>query len=367
MSIYPTSHLPGRKVLLNNGKEYFWFSGTDYLGMGHDEGFLNYLRQGISIYGTHYGSSRNNSLKLNIYEEAETALAKFSGAPTAITTSSGMWAGQLLVKELPEIIKAGFTSENVHLPKVHYHYAPRIHPALWGESYEVNNSSWGDWAKNVVVNVQERNHDEIHIILSDSVGSPFVENFDFSIFNALPFYRQIILIVDDSHGLGVLGSNGTGIYRNLSSIQQVKLIVTSSLNKALGIPAGVILGDERIISTIRKSPFFAGASPAPPAYMYAFKNLLDTNAYAPAHQKLQENIHHTAARLADTNLFIFKNDYPVFCSLDSKLFDFLEANGILASCFSYPQPTDPPVTRLVINAIHQKEDLDRLAEVCMTF
>jgi len=367
MSIYPTSHLPNRKVLLNNGKEYFWFSGTDYLGMGHHEGFQKFLHEGISTYGTHYGSSRNNSLRLNIYEEAETALAKFSGAPTALTTSSGMWAGQLLIKELPEIIRLGFRSDNIHFPKVHYHYAPRVHPALWGESYEINNSSWGDWAVNTVRLIQESNHDDIHIILSDSVGSPFVEHLDFSVFDSLPFYRHIFLIVDDSHGFGVLGQNGSGIYRALSSIQQVKLIVSSSLNKALGVPAGVILGDEHVISSIRKSPFFAGASPTTPAYMYALKKLLDTNVYAVQHQKLQENVRHIAMHLAATNLFVYKNDYPVFCSFDSKLFDFLEANGILASCFSYPQPTDPAVTRLVISAIHQKEDLDRLAEVCMKF
>ena len=367
MSIYPTSHLPSRKVLLNNGKEYLWFSGTDYLGMGHHEGFLSYLHEGISIYGTHYGSSRNNSLRLNIYDDAEIALAKFSGAPAALTTSSGMWAGQLLVKVLSEITTLGFQTGNVHFPKIYYHYAPRVHPALWGESYETNNPSWEDWARQTVQTIQESNQDHIHIILSDSVGSPFVENFDFSIFNTLPFYRQIFLVVDDSHGFGVLGQNGTGIYRELSSIKQVKLIVSSSLNKALGIPAGVILGDEQVILTIRKSPFFAGASPTAPAYMFALKKLLDNDVYAVEYQKLQENVRHTAERLTDTNLFVYKNDYPVFCSLDSKLFDFLEENGILGSCFSYPQPTDLPVTRLVISAIHQKEDLDRLAEVCMKF
>lgn len=367
MSIYPTSHLPNRKVLLNNGREYLWFSGTDYLGMGHHEGFLNYLHEGIRTYGTHYGSSRNNSLRLTVYDEAETALAKFSGAPAALTTSSGMWAGQLVVKELQEIMRLCFQTVNIRLPGVHYHYAPRVHPALWGESYGVNNSSWEDWAKKTVLDIHESNHEDIHILFSDSVGSPFVEHFDFSIFDTLPFNRQILLVVDDSHGFGVLGQNGTGIYRELSSIQQAKLIVVSSLNKALGIPGGAILAEDQIISGIRQSPFFAGASPAVPAYIYALKRFLETSAYTPAHQRLLENIHDVTALLTGTKLFVCKNNYPVFCSLDRNLFDFLEANGILASCFSYPQPTDPPVTRLVITALHQKEDLDRLAEVCIKF
>lgn len=367
MKIYPASHLPGRKVLLNTGKEYLYFSGTDYLGMGHHEGFLAYLEEGISKYGTHFGSSRNNSLRLEIYEEGETALANFSGAPAALTTSSGMWAGQLLMKELPGIIASDLQNNNSHTANIHYHYAPRIHPALWGAEYTFSDLSWEDWAKSVIEKIQESSPDRMHIICSDSVGSPFVESFDFSIFKSLPFYREIYLVVDDSHGFGVLGTNGSGVFRELSAIQQVKLLVSSSLNKALGIPGGTIFGSHHVIEKIRRSPFFAGASPIAPSYIFAFKRLLETNAYPMAHQKLLDNITYITASLSKTNLFVYKPDYPAFCSMDSRLFDFLEENEIFASCFSYPQPTDPPVTRLVISAVHQKEDLDRLAEVCKKY
>ncbi|MCF0059395.1 aminotransferase class I/II-fold pyridoxal phosphate-dependent enzyme [Dyadobacter sp. CY356] len=367
MKIYPTSHLPGRKVLLNNGKEYLYFSGTDYLGMGHHKGFLTYLKEGNSIYGTHFGSSRNNSLRLEIYEETETALAKFSGAPAALTTSSGMWAGQLLMKELPGIIASDLQHTNSHTSNIRYYYAPRVHPALWAAEFSPETSGWEDWANNTIQTIQESHSDCIHIICSDSIGSPFVERFDFSVFNKLPFHRRIYLIVDDSHGLGVLGENGGGILRTLSSIQQVKLIVSSSLNKALGIPGGVILGDFDSITSIRKSPFFSGASPSPPAYMYALNKLLESNTYPIVHQQLLDNMAYISEKLTETGLFVSTSTYPVFCSMNSKLFDFLEENGIMASCFSYPQPTDPPITRIVISAIHQKEDLDRLAEVCMKF
>lgn len=367
MNTYPTSHLPDRKVMLNNGKEYLWFSGTDYLGMGHHKDFLSYLEEGVTQYGTHYGSSRNNSLRLTIYEEAEIALAKYAGAPMALTTASGMWAGQLLIKELPQIISSVLQTDDFNLPKIHYHYAPGVHPALWGPSFKSDKTTWESWAEETVSKIYESKPDDVHVLLSDSVGSPFVESFDFSIFKKLPFYRQIFLLVDDSHGFGATGTDGSGVYQALSSIQQVKQIVVSSLNKALGIPGGVMLADENIIATVRKSPFFAGASPTVPAYIYALKKLLETNAYPKAHERLVNNINEIAAALSKTNLFVHKEDYPVFCSLDGNLFSFLEGNGILTSCFSYPQPTDPPVTRVVISAIHQKEDLDRLAEVCMKF
>jgi len=365
MNIYPANHLPNRKVLLDNGKEYLWFSGTDYLGMGHHEGFLKYLHEGISRYGTHYGSSRNNSLRLNIYDEAELALAKFSGAPAALTVSSGMWAGQLLIRELSGLVKLAFPSALA--PKIHYHYAPKVHPALWGERYVPDVLSWSDWANKTILSITESDQEDVHLLFSDSVGSPFVEDFDFSVFTSLPFNRPVFLIVDDSHGFGVLSQSGRGIYHTLSHIKQVKLLVTSSLNKAMGVPGGVILGEDKLISNMRTSPFFSGASPVPPAYMYALSSLLETNAYGLAHGTLMTNIAYAGSHLAATGLFIHKGDYPVFCSLNRELFDFLEANGILASCFSYPNAADPAVTRLVVSAWHQKEDLDRLAEVCMNF
>ena len=104
MSTYYTNQLPNTTVILEDGKKYLWFSGTDYLGMAHNEEFRSYLKEGFSLYGSHFGSSRNNSLQLNIYEEAESALAAYTVAPASLTVSSGMWAGQLVMKEIENIL-----------------------------------------------------------------------------------------------------------------------------------------------------------------------------------------------------------------------------------------------------------------------
>lgn len=366
MNTYPTNQLPGRTVKLTDGKEYLYFSGTDYLGMGHHEKFISWLTEGFSLYGTHFGSSRNNSLRLDIYKEVEMALAQYMGAPAALSVSSGMWAGQLLMKELEAVIQADIKS-SPYASSRNYYYAPGVHPALRGENYTGDGRKWIDWVEETIQFIGKSNPEDVHVIVSDAISSPFVEHFDFSVFHQLPFYRNIYLLVDDSHGLGVRGKDGAGVYEQLSSIQQVKWIVTSSLNKALGIPAGVIVADPQILQVIQNSPFFAGASPAAPAYFYALKNLLENRCYQEAYQKLQGNLKYITRRLSATHLFVSLQGYPVFCSRDPRLFDFLEQNGILGSCFSYPNADDPPVSRIVITALHQKEDLDRLAEVCELF
>ncbi|TDB59827.1 aminotransferase class I/II-fold pyridoxal phosphate-dependent enzyme [Arundinibacter roseus] len=346
-----TYSLPGRTVSTQSGEEHLWFSGTDYLSMGHHETFQQHLFEGFNRYGTHYGSSRNNSLRLAIYEEAEAALAAFVGAPGALATSSGMWAGQLVMKFLDQ-------------PATHFHYAPGVHPALWGRDYHPQLDSWKSWFDRTLQIIGESAPETRHVLCTDSIGSPWVVTFPLELLHSLPEDANLWLIVDDSHGLGVLGTEGRGIFSQLPKKDKLHVLVTSSLNKAMGIPAGIIFGEPDTLSELRKMPWFAGSSPAAPAYLYALKQNISTQLYQKTNAILQANIQHFFETLTVGEHFTHAKKYPAFCSRDADLYLYLYKNGILTSCFSYPNPTDPAVTRLIVSAAHQKTDLDRVAEVC---
>jgi 7-keto-8-aminopelargonate synthetase-like enzyme len=362
VNIYHTSKLPGRTVTTTDGRDFLWFSGTDYLGMGHNEELRRQLFIATETFGNHYGSSRNNSLRLDIYDEAEYQLADFLQTPAAAVVSSGMWAGQLLMKAI-ENIADGHSNTN----RFNYHYAPGVHPALWGNAFQRPELNWQEWADQTVRKINGTASGTIHIICSDAVGSPMVQAFDFSIFNALKNPSEVWLIVDESHSLGVLGPDGKGISAQLSESILPQTIFVSSLNKALGIPAGAIWGAKAAIEKIRNSPWYAGASPPAPAYAYALKVLLKENIYGQQLSKLMDNVSWFRQQIGSTALFESIAGYPVFCSSNAALFDHLLANGIMTSCFPYPSPADAPVTRIAISSLHQKEDLDRLAEVCKQF
>lgn len=359
---FKTNNLPGRTVITENGDEYLWFSGTDYLGMGHDEIFRSYLLEGFQHYGAHFGSSRNNSLKLEIFEETENHLANWVGSESALLVSSGMWAGQLVMKKIEHVI-----TESSQAKSIQYHYAPKVHPALWGNNIITSTKNWASWASDVVNLIHDSEDNTAHIICTDGIGSPLVEAFDFSIFKDLPEHRSNIwIIVDESHTLGAWG-NGSGIYKSIKDIGKANIIMVSSLNKALGIPGGLIACDNAAYDSFRYSPWFAGASPPAPAYIYALKKLLETKHYEHVGAILAANIAYFQNQLKSPSLFQSALSYPVFCNQNPELFGNLLSNGIMASCFSYPSPTDPPITRLAISALHQKEDLSRLAEVCNNF
>lgn len=351
-ALFPTDSLPGRTVTLQGGAEFLWFSGTDYLGMGHDEEYLAHLHKGLELYGTHFGSSRNNTLQLPVYEAAEAALAAFTGAPQALAVSSGMWAGQLLIRYLEG-------------KQAQFHHAPGVHPALWGSSYVPATGSWSDWFRATLQRIETSAEAQSHVLCTDSIGSPWVEHFDLALFEQLPKDRPIWLVVDDSHGLGVLGVEGRGVFSQLPT--HIRFLVTASLNKALGVPGGVILGDTKTLGHIRLSPWFAGSSPSAPAYFYALRENLAHGIYPKAHRQLMENLAYFLPKLSPGLHFAQAPGYPAFCSRRSDLYDYLYENKILTSCFSYPKTTDPAVTRLVVTALHQEQDLERLADVLGSF
>lgn len=372
---YITNQLPSR-IFTTNQQEYLWFSGTSYLGMPHHEGFKENFSKALSQYGMSWGSSRNNNIRLDIYEKAEVALAKFANMPAALTVSSGMWAGQLVINFLKK-------------PNTKFFFAPKTHPALWnGENLQLDDwekgLNYSEWTALIVKKIEECTAENI-VICSDSVGSPYVEQFDFQWVNELSEDKNITVVVDASHSFGVgesflsefgfigledlrIDSSGksSDIKSNKShksdeSKFRQKFIITASLNKALGITGGVIISDLETVLSIRQSPMFAGASPMMPALLETFINSLDY--FTEQQQKLSENITYFNSLIPRDSFLDYIDNYPVYCTHQSGVHEYLKENGIMTACFPYPTATDFPVTRLVISALHLKEDLNKLAEV----
>ena len=361
---YITNQLPSR-IFTTNHQEYLWFSGTSYLGMPHHQGFRENFAKALIKYGMSWGSSRNSNIRLDIYEKAEIALAKFAQMPAALTVSSGMWAGQLVVNFLQK-------------PNTKFFFAPKTHPALWnGESLQLEewekSLSYSEWASLIVEKVKECTAENI-VICSDAVGSPYVEAFDFQWVNELPVDKNITVVVDASHSFGVntsppsplslMRGGAFGRHPPLSlrrGGRGVRYVVTASLNKAMGLTGGMILSDSETVSSIRQSPMFAGASPMMPALLETFVNSIDY--FKEQQQKLSENIAYFNSHIPLNSFLDSIENYPVYCTHKSGVHEYLKENGIMTACFPYPTATDLPVTRLVISALHLEEDLEKLAEV----
>lgn len=339
------NQLPSNKILLE-GKEYDFYSGTSYLGMNQDTDFNRLLIEGMNRYGMSFGSSRNGNLQLDIYEQAEEKMAHWVGAEKALTVSSGMLAGQVVAQYLK--------TQNTT-----FFYAPSSHSANFHEpNISLPNISFEDWASNICQEISEKNAQH-SVIVCNSCDTIKLTPYHFDWTSKLPQNQTITFVIDDSHGLGITGENGSGIFKQITVNENVKLVVVSSLHKAMGIAGGVVFADKNFIHTLRNTGFFASCSPIAPAYLYAYMHA--DKIYGKNRQKLKVNIHRFSSQLSDSQLlFNFIENYPVYYSLRDELYEFLFQKEIFIYSFAYPIKTGKPNTRIVLSSWHTNSQIDYL-------
>jgi 7-keto-8-aminopelargonate synthetase-like enzyme len=331
-------HHPGRSILVN-GEEWLHFSGTSYLGMASHSQFQNLVMEGIQKYGINFGGSRRSNLQLGIFQEAESYLAEWLGVEAVLTVSSGSLAGQLLIKYLEE--------EHV------CNYAPSIHPALVGQG-SLFRGSMEEW----IHFIADFEAPPQQILLSSTVDPLFAVAYDFEWLTRLSPKKHTTLVIDDSHGLGILGEDGRGSLHQLPKAPHLEYILVSSMGKALGVPGGLIGGSKALISQLWASPFFGGASPIIPAYLHAF--MKSQSLLQQQRKQLQQNIQFFTKVNPAPKYFQQIPGHPVFYIKETGLVNFLAQNKILISSFNYPAAKDPLVSRIVLSAAHTQDDLQKL-------
>ncbi|WP_443945284.1 aminotransferase class I/II-fold pyridoxal phosphate-dependent enzyme [Pedobacter sp. AW1-32] len=333
---------PLSNQIILDGKRYLYFSGTAYLGIPNHQEFLAYVIEGISRYGLNNGTSRSNNIQLGIYDEAENYAAKMFNASASLITSSGYLAAQMVVQTFA-------THGNIL-------YAPASHPALWNVNPpEVNEILFTNWSEEVL---QQINSSSVRnwVLISNSMNNLFPEIYDFDFLKRIDPTKEIILIVDDSHGIGI-NHAGLGAFDTLPKQENITNIVVASMAKALGVDAGIVLSSAPVVEKLKKSNVFIGASPPSAAALFAF--IQAESIYASERLKLEKNV----AKLKSLK---FKNwkytaSFPVFLLEDPGIASRLLTHKILISSFPYPDQNSFPINRIVLSSWHSDEDIESLA------
>lgn len=325
-----------------NGKSYLYFGGTAYLGIPQNEEFLSYYLEGIKQFGLNNGTSRNNNIQLGIYDQAEQHAARRFGAEAALISSSGYLAAQLTVKNLN-----GWGE---------LRYAPNCHPALWINEEPKVNGSFADWAQNIVAEINTSKTQQ-WVIVSNSMNNLFPEIYDFSFLEQVDKHKQLLLIVDDSHGIGV-NNQGLGAFVALPKAPNVERIVVASMAKALGVDAGLVLGGEKVIGQLKQSNEFLGASPPAAAGLFAFMQA--DKIYTDELKKLNQLTKLLASKLEQEKNWHFIPGFPVFFCKNADLSQQLMEKNILVSAFPYPDKDGGIINRVVLGSWHSEAAIEEL-------
>jgi glycine C-acetyltransferase len=181
------------------------------------------------------------------------------------------------------------------------------------------------------------------------------------------FAENVILVVDDSHGVGAFGATGRGTEEYTDAPPADLLVAT--LGKAFGVNGGYVVADHTIIRYLREtSPFYIYSNPITPAEAAAALKAIDavdSPSGAALLRHLRLMIPRFKAGLIRLGFETLPGEHPVVPLLlrdtarTTALVAHLRRNYILATGLTYPVvPKGDEEIRFQISADHTPDDID---------
>lgn len=335
------SQLPGRTAIINQ-EEYLFFSGYSYLGLGLKKEFTSLVKEGIDRYGVVYPSSRISNTPLSLYAAFEEKLALHTQTEAAACFSSGFLSAR--------------TATEVVSKHMQVYCLQHTHPASAASPGIKAIPATQSWAS--FLQEREQQKEWTFGLAADSINPTPGHINDFSFLNNTPAHFTITLIIDDSHGIGWMGNEGEGIFSGLTLPPGIELLLHFSLSKAYHINGGAVCGSQKWINEVRQHVNYSTGTPMMPALAHAW--LHGQELFAQQRAALKQNIEYLQ-KLTVTYTFVANEDTPVFVAAKKGIAPYLLQHKLIISSFGYPHPESDPVNRIVLNALHTKSDLDKLA------
>jgi glycine C-acetyltransferase len=185
-----------------------------------------------------------------------------------------------------------------------------------------------------------------------------------------------LVMIDDSHAVGVLGQHGRGTHEYCGVMDRID-IITGTLGKALGgASGGYTSGRKDIIEILRQRsrPYLFSNTVPPPIIGAAMKTIDMLSASTELRDKLESNTKIFRKGMAERNFHITTGEHPICplilgdAALATKTAEAMLRRGVYVIGFSFPVvPEGKARIRVQISAAHSPEDLefamDAFAEV----
>ncbi|MBP7195723.1 MAG: aminotransferase class I/II-fold pyridoxal phosphate-dependent enzyme, partial [Candidatus Cloacimonetes bacterium] len=225
-----------------NGEPYLNLASNNYLALASHPELITAMKLALDRYGASMCGTPVACGKVEIYQSATHAIAAFLGLEDAILYPSCYQANVAVIRALVKPPDLVFVDRNAHSSLVEGVRASgcKIKPFKHNDV---------DYLAALIARSQGF---EKRFVITESVFSTEGSIAPFDEIYRLALEHDVIPVIDDSHGLGVIGASGKGILEE-KHIASYEGVYTASTGKALGVAGGIVSGNAQIIEYLRYS------------------------------------------------------------------------------------------------------------------
>ena len=342
------------------GRRLLNFCANNYLGLANHARIKQAAQAAIDEYGVGPGAVRSRAGTMTPHIALEKRLAEFKQAEACITFQSGFTAN---LATIPALVGKGdiiFSDELNHASIIDGCRLSRAQVIRYAHNDpdDLNRQ------------IKQTTQFGRRLIITDGV---FSMDGDIAPLNALADIARIhdiMLMVDDAHGEGVLGRGGRGIVDHFGLHGQVDIEV-GTLSKAFGVVGGMVAGRAEIVEWLRQRgrPFLFSSAMTVPDTAACLEAVSILEESTELIDRLWSNAHHFSKAMQEMGFDtghsqtpivpVMLGEAPLAQQFSRRLFE----EGVFAMAIGYPTvPQGKARIRVMNSAAHSPQDIEEALE-----
>ncbi|MFE8711373.1 8-amino-7-oxononanoate synthase [Aeromonas allosaccharophila] len=340
------------------GRDYLNFSANDYLGLADHGAIKAAFNAGIERYGTGSGASPLVTGYSRAHQQLEETLAEWLGVEAVLLFNCGFSANQAVLKAL--------------LGKEHLLWQDKLNHASLQEMGSQLPCKMKRFAHNDMAALERQLEPNRGLIVSEGVFSMDGDQAPWGELAILAARSGNWLMIDDAHGLGVLGPEGRGTLAAQGVNPANVHIQMGTFGKALGVAGAFVGGSRELVEyLVNFARHYVYSTHMPAAQACAVSKSIElVRAAEDARAHLGQLIARFRQGAQALGWQLRASDTPIQpllvgeSSVALQLAERLRDRGVWVSAIRPPTvPVGTARLRITLSAAHREQDVDRLLDV----
>lgn len=338
-------------------RDYLNFSANDYLGLADHSAIKAAFKAGIDCYGTGSGASPLVTGYSRAHQQLEETLAEWLGVEAVLLFNCGFSANQAVLKAL--------------LGKAHRLWQDKLNHASLQEMGSQLPCKMTRFGHNDMAALASQLEPDRGLIVSEGVFSMDGDQAPWRELATLAAQSGNWLMIDDAHGLGVLGSQGRGTLAAQGVPPASVHIQMGTFGKALGVAGAFVGGSRELVDyLVNFARHYVYSTHMPAAQACAVSKSIElVRAADESRAHLAQLIARFRQGAAALGWQLGASNTPIQpllvgeSSAALQLAERLRAFGLWVTAIRPPTvPVGTARLRITLSAAHREQDVDRLLE-----